>query len=165
MSHRGLVGALVRALQQELDAAERVHAAVTAMTGALVANDGARVGGLCATLDATASAAPALERRRVTAAVALAVEVDLPPTATLAAVAARLGRGDERRLLALREKILAAHADIMAGNERNRALLATAIEYTQVSLEAIAGVIARASAYGGGRAASEPMSLCLDHRA
>jgi hypothetical protein len=162
--------ALRAALTDDLALARRLLANARAHHNALLANDYGRLGAVQAEGAEIGSLQEATGARRQAALSALATtcgmstsEEDALPS--LSDLSLMLPIEEAKGLLALRASLLDVEQAIRAANERNRALVLSALDVFHFAFHAVAELTARTTGYGAGTHEEQLPTFYLDHHA
>lgn len=82
-----------------------------------------------------------LERERIEISAAVAVELGLPPGATLAQILEKLPEPRREKLSGLRERLIDQSRKLKEGNERCEILLQASLDFVKYSLEVIGAIL------------------------
>lgn len=161
---------LARVLRLQLALSRKLLALAQEQTGALVRNDAPRVAELEAGAADLMERITLAEKDRQRAVLALARETGLVavkgwPSPPMSELLARLPRALAASLIELRARLLETERRLRLVSERNRPLLRNALDFTQVSLDAIARLAVRPNGYGKGARNGGSMTLYLDQSA
>lgn len=157
------------ALKKDLSLARKMLCVLNAQSEALVANDARSVGMMEKHSRALVKEQEANDRVRESAIASLVAAAGLgtPGRAMphLSEIAPRLPMSEARAILMLRREILATHEQIRCANDRNRALLESAITCVESTLDTIREFAFRPGAYGTNQNTLTPATIWLNQTA
>lgn len=158
---------LIAALEAELGHAHRILVLLREQSRALLAADVVRVAEIEREVRDVMRKRQVTERERAEAAIlvtrCLQMGSETAQTiAPLTAVARRLAGPEAARLLSVRARLIGLHSDIAATTAANRPMIEMALQFIQVSLEAVARAVARPAGYGPRRVGAP--NLLIDQR-
>lgn len=160
---------LQRVLKTDLSLARKMLCVQNAQSEALIANDARSVAMMerhCRTL---VKEQEENDRARESAIVSLVAAAGLgaPGRALphLSDLAPRLPMGEARAIMALRREILATHEEIRRANDRNRALLESALTCVESTLDTIREFAFRPGTYGTNQNTLTPATIWLNQTA
>ncbi len=107
----------------------------------------------------------ALEAGRAALAGEIARTLGVPTPGTLLEVLRLLPPVERRDLVTLRRRLLAAQRELVQLSEQNQLLLETALDITQVHLQAITTAVLKPAPYGANLAQIRSASFYIDSRA
>jgi flagellar biosynthesis/type III secretory pathway chaperone len=160
---------LQRALKTDLSLARKMLTVLNAQSEALIANDARSVAMMEKHGRALMREQEENDRVREGAIASLVAAGGLGTRGRalplLSELAPRLPMSEARAVLALRKEILATHEEIRRANDRNRALLESALAYVETTLDTIREFAFRPGTYGTNQNTLLPATIWLNQTA
>lgn len=155
---------LRRILQQELLLGKRLIEIAESQSTAILARDMARLSQLELEMRQTIEQMDALETVRIAATRSLACALGINTTPPLSALLPKLAIKDQQVLAQIRGQILETQQRLDTLSAHNKALITTALDFVQFSLQVLTEAAFQPARYGTNPASVVPPTLYIDSK-